>query len=156
MTMIPQGAGPVHTKQAWRLRVSGFFTAILGLCGLWQRVVVCVDEQWAMESAKIRDRNVEDLRQNCRWFEEQLLLILLLPICMSKEMRDNRLSEFLVACTRLYKPLCRLVRLSVCWLVRQSVHLSLLAWSTRLMAIGLVVVWMANDMNSNTIAIVFL
>ena len=41
---------------------------------------------------------------------------------------------FLVACTRLYKPLCRSVCRSVCL----SVCLSLKAWSMRLMAIGLV------------------
>ena len=47
-------------------------------------------------------------------------------------------SFFLVACTRLYKPLCRSVRLSVGPSVSRSIGRSLIARSTRLMAIDLV------------------
>ena len=48
-------------------------------------------------------------------------------------------SFFLVACTRLYKPLCRSVGRSVGLSVGLSVGPSLNARSTRLMAIGLVI-----------------
>ena len=48
--------------------------------------------------------------------------------------------QFLVACTRLYKPLCWSVGPSVCLSVRRSVDRSPFARRTRLMAIGLVII----------------
>ena len=77
-TMIPQGAGPVHTKRAWSLRESGFltaiFTPILALSGLWRRVVVRVDGQWTSgirqdlmaASSMIQGKYLVDSRKDCR------------------------------------------------------------------------------------------